>query len=68
MIYINQIDENTLWVTSNEDAIGAEISFDPETDENERYMIALAEFLGYDAQSVLAFESIDGGITWKVNK
>lgn len=66
MVYINQIDENVLWVTSDEDPVGLEISFEPETDENERYMIALAEFLGYDAASVLAFESIDGGITWKI--
>lgn len=66
MIYINRIDENALWVTSDEDAIGIEISFEPGMDENEQCMIALAEFLGYDPASVLAFDTIDGGVTWRV--
>lgn len=66
MIYINRIDENTLWVTSDGDAIGIEMSFKPNTDENEQYMIALAEFLGYDPASILALDTIDGGVTWRV--
>lgn len=66
MIYINRIDENTLWVISDGDAIGIEMSFKPNTDENEQYMIALAEFLGYDPASILALDTIDGGVTWRV--
>ena len=66
MIYINRIDENTLWVTSDGDAIGIEMSFKPNTDENEQQMIALAEFLSYDPASILALDTIDGGVTWRV--
>ena len=66
MIYINPIGDNTVWVTSEDDAIGIEVAFDPETDENERILIALAEFLGYDPKSILAFESMDNGISWIV--
>ena len=67
MIYINQIGERSFWVTSDDDAIGLEISFDRGVDENEMPMIALAEFLGYDPHEVLAFESLDG-VSWKVKK
>lgn len=47
-IWVEQTDDNTLWVASDEDPIGMELPIEPETDPDECCMNALKEFLGYD--------------------
>ena len=46
----------TIWVTSDENQIGSESSLIEIQDEDKQFMIALAEFLGYEPSSVLAFD------------
>lgn len=66
MIYINTIDENTVWVTSDNDSIGVEVRFDSDVLEEEKALIALSEFFGCDTSSIFCFDSIDNGVSWTV--
>ena len=66
MYFINPIEENVVWVTTEDDAIGIEVRFDSDVCEEEKALIALSEYLGYEPKSILCLDSIDSGITWKV--
>lgn len=68
MIYINNIDDNVVWVTTDEDAIGLEVRFDSDALEDEKPLIALTEYLGYEPASVLCLDSMDNGIRWTTSR
>ena len=52
-ITLIKCDDETIWVTSDEDLIGTESKFNKITDEGERMLIALAEFLEYEPVNLL---------------
>lgn len=55
-ITLIKCEDGAIWVTSDENEIGTESTFENITDENQQMMIALADFLGYEASSVLCFD------------
>lgn len=55
-ITLVKCEDGAIWVTSDENEIGSESYFDKIKDENKQMLIALAEFLGYEPSSVLAFD------------
>ena len=55
-ITLIKCDDGAIWVTSDENEIGTESTFDKITDEDQQMMIALAEFLGYEPSTVLCFD------------
>lgn len=55
-ITLIKCDDNTIWVTSDENGIGTESKFNKITDEGKQMMIALADFLGYEPANVLWFD------------
>ena len=52
-ITLTKCDDGTIWVTSDEDSIGTESTFNKITDEGEQMLIALAEFLEYEPVELL---------------
>ena len=58
-ITLIKVNDNTIWVTSDENAIGRESTFVHIKNEEKRMMIALADFLGYEPASVLCFDDED---------
>ena len=57
-ITLIRCDDNTIWVTSDENQIGSESKFNKIKDEKKRMMIALAEFLGYEPARILDFSGM----------
>lgn len=55
-ITLIKCDDGSIWVTSDENQIGTESTFDKITDERKQMMIALAEFLGYEPANILCFD------------
>lgn len=55
-ITLTKCEDGMIWVTSNEDAIGLEITCQNDTDKNKQMMIALAAFLGYKPSDILNFD------------
>ena len=55
-ITLIKCDDGAIWVTSDENEIGTESTFTNIKDEGKQMMIALADFLGYEASSVLCFD------------
>ena len=55
-ITLIKCDDGAIWVTSDENQIGTESTFNKITNEDKQMMIALAEFLGYEPASVLCFD------------
>lgn len=56
-IVLTKCEDNVIWVTSDEDAIGIENVFEKNTtDTNKQMMIALAAFLGYEPSDILNFD------------
>lgn len=55
-ITLIKCDDGAIWVTSDENPIGTESTFDKITNEDQQMMIALAEFLGYEPASLLSFD------------
>lgn len=55
-ITLIKTDDNTIWVTSDENEIGSKSHFKAIQDEDKQMMIALANFLGYEPSSVLCFD------------
>jgi hypothetical protein len=56
-IYINPCEDGTIWVTSESDPIGIEYSF-PEGEETpyeEKMLMSLAAFLGYDTDNLFLY-------------
>lgn len=49
-------DGKTIWVTSDDNQIGTESTFKNIIDPGEQFMIALAEFLGYEPANILCFD------------
>lgn len=58
-ITLIKCDDGAIWVTSDENPIGTESTFDKITNEDQQMMIALAEFLGYEPASLLCFDDED---------
>lgn len=58
-ITLIKTEDNTVWVTSDENGIGTETAFKDIKDEDKQMMIALAEFLGYEPSNVLCFDDED---------
>lgn len=58
-ITLIKCDDGAIWVTSDENEIGCENYFENIKDEDKQMMIALAQFLGYEPMSVLAFDDED---------
>lgn len=58
-ITLIKTEDNTIWVTSDENGIGTETEFKSIKNEDKQMMIALAEFLGYEPSSVLCFDDED---------
>ena len=58
-ITLIKCDDEAIWVTSDEDQIGTESTFNKITDESKQMMIALAEFLGYEPACLLNFDDDD---------
>ena len=56
-ITLIKTEDNTIWVTSDENGIGSESTFKDIEDEDQQMLIALAEFLGYEPSSVLCFDN-----------
>lgn len=55
-ITLIKCDDGAIWVTSDENEIGTESTFDKIMDEDKKMLIALCDFLGYDHTSVLCFD------------
>ena len=55
MEYINikQCEDGVLWITSDEDPIGHEFTLDAVTDEEERFLIAFCNYLGFESSEML---------------
>lgn len=47
-IHMTKCDDGAIWVTSDEDLNGTESTFKEIKDEKQQFLIALAEFLGYE--------------------
>ena len=47
-ITLKKCEDGVIWVTSDEDQIGTESKFKLIKDEGQQFLIALAEFLGYE--------------------
>ena len=55
-ITLIKTEDNTIWVTSNENAIGIESIIEDGYDDGQSMLIALAEFLGYEPLELLNFD------------
>ena len=55
-ITLIKTDDGAIWVTSDENPIGTESTFNKITNENQQMMVALAEFLGYEPANLLCFD------------
>lgn len=55
-ITLIKTEDNTIWVTSDEDANGIESKIDRYYDDGQSMLIALAEFLGYEPLELLNFD------------
>lgn len=55
-ITLIKTEDNTIWVTSDEDANGIESKIDRCYDDGQSMLIALAEFLGYEPLELLNFD------------
>lgn len=55
-ITLIKCEDGTIWVTSDENQNGTESRFNKIKDEKKQFMIALAEFLGYEPAHVLEFD------------
>jgi hypothetical protein len=58
-ITLIRTEDDTIWVTSDENGIGTESSVKGIKDEDQQMMIALANFLGYEPLNVLCFDDED---------
>lgn len=58
-ITLIKCDDGAIWVTSDENQVGSESTFDKITNEDQQMMIALANFLGYEPASLLCFDDDD---------
>lgn len=52
--------DNTIQITSNKRTDKFVIAFDKIADENQRLMLALAHYLGYDSSGILCFDEEEG--------
>ena len=57
-ITLTKCDDGAIWVTSDENQVGTESTFNKVVDEEKQMMIALAEFLGYEPAHILDFSGI----------
>ena len=55
-ITLIRCDDNTIWVTSDDDQIGTESKFNKITDEREQMLIALVDFFGWEPANTLIFD------------
>lgn len=51
-IIITRCDDGAIWVTSDTDPFGIELSFEDGMDIKEQFLIAMAKFLGYDIKDI----------------
>lgn len=54
-INLVRCDDGAIWVTSDEDLNGTESYFKEITDKNEQFLIALAEFFGFEPAELFNF-------------
>lgn len=54
-ITLIKCEDGNIWVISDEDQIGIEHQFKRVKNESKQFMIALADFLGYEPANVLDF-------------
>lgn len=57
-ITLIKCDDGSISVSADEGQINTKSTFDTITDENEQFMIALADFLGYEPAHLLDFEGL----------
>ena len=60
-ITLIRTEDNTIWVTSEENQIGTESAFKDIQADDKQMLIALAEFLGFEPAIVLCFDDEDWG-------
>ena len=58
-IILSKCDDGAIWVTSDEDQIGTESYFKRITDEKEQFLIAIAEFLGFEPAEMINLDLDD---------
>lgn len=52
-IHMTKCDDGAIWVTSDEDLNGTESTFKEIKDEKQQFLVALAEFLGYEPDELM---------------
>lgn len=63
-IHMVKCDDGSIWVTSDEDLNGTESTFKEIKDEKQQFLIALAEFLGYEPYELMG-QAFAGEPGWK---